>query len=245
MIVLGLQGLRGGVGTTSIAAALAWALQLLGESTLVIDGSADNLLRFFFNIDNSVARGWGRDTLNQANWRESAWRYTPNLDVLPFGLLTPEERQNPALLTELIPAFCDALSAIRASGRYRWVIVDIPYGEQRYSQPLLAQCQRILTVITPDSNCHIRLHQQPVAANGHLLINNLQVASQLQDDLFQLWRLSQHEISPVVIHRDEALAECCAAKQPLGEYQPESLAAQELITLANWCLLRYAEPQYD
>lgn len=36
MAILGLQGVRGGVGTTSITAALAWSLQLLGESVLVI-----------------------------------------------------------------------------------------------------------------------------------------------------------------------------------------------------------------
>ncbi len=34
MAILGLQGVRGGTGVTSITAALAWALQLLGESVL-------------------------------------------------------------------------------------------------------------------------------------------------------------------------------------------------------------------
>lgn len=43
MAVLGLQGVRGGVGTTSVTAALAWSLQVLGESVLVI-GDAANLL---------------------------------------------------------------------------------------------------------------------------------------------------------------------------------------------------------
>ncbi|STI93605.1 cell division protein [Escherichia coli] len=35
MAVLGLQGVRGGVGTTTITAALAWSLQMLGENVLV------------------------------------------------------------------------------------------------------------------------------------------------------------------------------------------------------------------
>ncbi len=51
MAILGLQGVRGGTGVTSITAALAWALQLLGESVLAIDASPDNMLRFFFNTD--------------------------------------------------------------------------------------------------------------------------------------------------------------------------------------------------
>lgn len=33
MAILGLQGVRGGVGTTSITSALAWALQILGENS--------------------------------------------------------------------------------------------------------------------------------------------------------------------------------------------------------------------
>ena len=36
MAVLGLQGVRGGVGTTTITAALAWSLQMLGENVLVV-----------------------------------------------------------------------------------------------------------------------------------------------------------------------------------------------------------------
>ncbi len=41
MAVLGLQGVRGGVGTTTITAALAWSL----ENVLVVDACPDNLLR--------------------------------------------------------------------------------------------------------------------------------------------------------------------------------------------------------
>lgn len=58
MAILGLQGVRGGTGTTSITAALAWALQLLGETVLVVDASPDNMLRFFFNVDYRHNAGW-------------------------------------------------------------------------------------------------------------------------------------------------------------------------------------------
>ncbi len=60
MTVLALQGVRGGVGTTSLTAALGWALHQLGESVLVIDASPDNLLRLSFNIDFDHADGWAR-----------------------------------------------------------------------------------------------------------------------------------------------------------------------------------------
>jgi cell division protein YhjQ len=51
MAILGLQGLRGGVGTTSLTAALGWSLQMLGESVIVVDACPDNMLRFSFNDD--------------------------------------------------------------------------------------------------------------------------------------------------------------------------------------------------
>ena len=36
MAVLGLQGVGGGVGTTTITAALAWSLQMLGENVVAL-----------------------------------------------------------------------------------------------------------------------------------------------------------------------------------------------------------------
>ncbi len=54
MAILGLQGIRGGVGTTSITAALARALQLLGETVLVVDASPDNMLRFFSTLISTI-----------------------------------------------------------------------------------------------------------------------------------------------------------------------------------------------
>ena len=88
MAVLGLQGVRGGVGTTSVTAALAWSLQVLGESVLVIDACSDNLLRMSFNVDFTHANGWGRARLDDKDWRDAGLRYTSQLDLLPFGQMT-------------------------------------------------------------------------------------------------------------------------------------------------------------
>lgn len=89
MAILGLQGVRGGVGTTSVTAALAWSLQLLGESVLVIDACADNLLRMSFNVDFSREEGWARALLDDKDWQDAGMRYTSQLDLLPFGQLSP------------------------------------------------------------------------------------------------------------------------------------------------------------
>ncbi|MDM2956873.1 cellulose biosynthesis protein BcsQ [Citrobacter sp. CK206] len=240
MSILGLQGVRGGVGTTSITSALAWALQILGENVLVVDASPDNLLRMSFNVDFAHRDGWARALLDGKDWRDAGLRYTTQLDLLPFGQLTVEEWENPQEWAEKLGAICAGLRELKESRRYSWILLDLPHGVSPLTQQLVSLCDHTLAVVKADTNCHIRLHQQALPTGAHILINDLRIASQLQDDLYQVWLQSQRRLLPMVIHRDEAMAECMASKQPLGEYRGDSLAAEEVLTLANWCLLHYA-----
>ncbi|EBB2795793.1 cellulose biosynthesis protein BcsQ [Salmonella enterica] len=240
MAILGLQGVRGGVGTTSLTAALAWALQILGENVLVIDASPDNLLRMSFNVDFVHQGGWARSLLDGQDWRDAGLRYTSQLDLLPFGQLTVQERENPQAWQETLGEIGSAIQALKASGRYSWILLDLPYGASPLTGQLVSLCDHTLAIALVDANCHIRLHQQALPAGAHILINDLRIGSQLQDDLYQVWLQSQRRLLPIVIHRDEAMAECMASKQPLGEYRSDSLAAEEVLTLANWCLLHDA-----
>lgn len=240
MAILGLQGVRGGVGTTSLTAALAWALQILGENVLVIDASPDNLLRMSFNVDFVHQGGWARSLLDGQDWRDAGLRYTSQLDLLPFGQLTAQERENPQSWQETLGEIGSAIQALKASGRYSWILLDLPYGASPLTWQLVSLCDHTLAIAQVDANCHIRLHQQALPAGAHILINDLRIGSQLQDDLYQVWLQSQRRLLPIVIHRDEAMAECMASKQPLGEYRSDSLAAEEVLTLANWCLLHDA-----
>lgn len=116
MAILGLQGVRGGVGTTSLTAALAWALQILGENVLVIDASPDNLLRMSFNVDFVHQGGWARSLLDGQDWRDAGLRYTSQLDLLPFGQLTAQERENPQAWQETLGEIGSAIQALKASG---------------------------------------------------------------------------------------------------------------------------------
>lgn len=238
MAILGLQGVRGGVGTTSIASALAWSLQVLGESVLVVGACPDNLLRMSFNVDFTRTEGWARAMLDGQDWQDGGLRYTSQLDVLPFGQLSAAEREN--VLSLAPEAVGQMVAALGKQQRYSWIIIDLPHEATAWSRPLIAACDTILAVANVDANCHIRLHQQALPASAYLLINDLRIGSQIQDDLYQLWLQSHRRLLPMAIHRDEALSECLAAKQPLGEYRGDSLAAEELLTLANWCLLHCA-----
>lgn len=244
MPVIALQGVRGGLGTTSVTAALAWALQQLGESVLAIDLSPDNLLRLHFNTPFELDRGWARAELDGTGWQQGAMRYCKKLDFLPFGRLNTAERlkirQSESGTAQ---RWQDFLAQLRVSGHYRWILLDIPAGDDPQIEQLLTLADQTFLLLSPDANCHARLHQQPLPTGCHLLINHYSSASLLQQDLHQLWLQTLSGLLPLVIHRDEALAEAMAVKQPLGEYRPESLAADEVLTLANWCLLNLQDAE--
>lgn len=238
MPVIALQGIRGGVGTTSVTAALAWSLQQLGESVLVIDLAPDNLLRLHFNMDIRSQRGWARAELDGIDWKNGAMRYCDGLDFLPFGGLSANEQlaiHQPE--HDTVAYWHNLLTQLCASKQYRWILLDMPIGNTPLIQQQLALADGVFLLLNPDANCHIRLHQQTIPVGCHFLINRYSSASSLQQDLHQLWLQTLKGVLPLVIHHDEAMAEALMAKQPIGEYLPASLAADEILTLANWCLL--------
>lgn len=118
--------MRGGVGTTTITAALAWSLQMLGENVLVVDACPDNLLRLSFNVDFTHRQGWARAMLDGQDWRDAGLRYTSQLDLLPFGQLSIEEQENPQHWQTRLSDICSGLQQLKASGRYQWILIDLP-----------------------------------------------------------------------------------------------------------------------
>lgn len=240
MAIVALQGLRGGVGTSSVTAGLAWALHQLGERVLVVDFCPSNQLRWHFNGPVTATDGWVCASLNRQ--QPQAWRYLDGLDFLPFGELNQEQYQ--AWLQRPLAraqAWLHYLKQLHSRGVYDWLLLDMPAHEAVNLGDWRALVDGLLVVLTADANSHVRLNQQAhqlggLPSNARLLLNQLAATSQLQQDLQQYWRHHLPAILPFSIHRDEAMAEALAAKQPVGEYSAASLAADELNVLAGWCL---------
>jgi len=237
MPVIALQGIRGGVGTTSITAGLAWALRRLGERVLVIDFSPDNQLCLHFNTPFSLTAGWARAELDARPWHQEALRYEEGLDLLPFGQLSLAEHPRWLTQHQQIPErWIQYLTQLRDSGDYDWLLLDLPVAELACAERWRAAIDAVFCVLTADANSHIRLHRQPLPPGSRLLLNQFSADSRLQQDLQQYWRQHLDALLPLSIHRDEAMSEALAAKQPVGEYSAASLAADELNVLAGWCL---------
>lgn len=245
MPVIALQGLRGGTETTSLAAALAWALSELDETVLALDFSPANQLRMHFNTPLTLPRGWMRALLDGADWRSGAMRYRAGLDYLPFGQLSDAERR--LFTAQMFDGQTDprlrfwpqALTALKRD--YRWLLLDVPAEESEFTRQTTALADRVILVTVADANCHLRLQQRPRDDRTLFLLNQFIPVSQAQQDLHHVWLDARAPLIPQLIHRDEALAEAPLAKQPLGEYRRQSLCADEVATLASWLLIHLGE----
>ncbi len=236
MAVIALQSVRGGAGATSLTAAFAWALNQLGEQVITVDLSADNLLRMHFNMPVGQSRGWLRAAMDGQPWQQSALRYAPGLDFVPAGRLNDDERMDFIRHPEKYAhAWLTQIDALRKL--YPWILLDVPSGDTPWTRAMVALADHILSVVTPDANCHIRLFQQNFPTNTLFLLNQFSPVSKAQQDLHQLWVNSLNNFIPLTLHRDEAVAEALMSKQPLGEYRPHSLAAEGMMTFASWALI--------
>lgn len=219
-----LQGIRGGVGTTSVVAGLAWAAQEQGARVLAVDLCPDSLLGIHLGLPHDEAGGWSQLSDPAREWRSALHPYERGLDLLPYGGQPNDSQSNGASL--------DWLQAIDG---YDLLLLDLPV-----KAALEIPCRR-LTVVNADANCHVRLYRRAWVTDERLLVTQFTSSRALQQDLLDLWFAAGLPQLTQRLHRDEAMAEAMAAKQPVGRYAPTSLIAHELDALALWCLMREAD----
>jgi cellulose synthase operon protein YhjQ len=239
VITLGLHGVRGGTGSSSLLAALGYALHTLEQRVLLVDMCPDNLLRLHFNLAVAQTGGWARAWLDGQDWKGEFWEVAPHLSLLPYGrVVRAEQQQMEQELRQQPGLWARRISALAAN--FDWILFDLPQPSFRHESAV--SCQLQIQVIEADAACHVLLQQQEERTD-YLLLNRFDPASQIQRDLMLLWR--QHydgRLLPVTVHSDEAMREALACKQPVGRYAPRSLVAQDVLSLAVWCQSRQGAP---
>ncbi|TXI29877.1 MAG: cellulose synthase operon protein YhjQ [Aquipseudomonas alcaligenes] len=232
MTSLALYGVRGGLGRSSLLAALGYALSELGERVLLVDLCSDNLLRLHFNLPLDERGGWARAELEGRPFGEPLYEVLDGLCLMPFGELDEAERAR--LWQRLAPGSWRTRLAPLAR-RFDWLLFDQPAAGlaagPEVDVPVL--------VVEADGACQVLLGRQALERHDLLLINRYEPASRLQRDLLLVWqRLFGERLALQLVHRDEALAEALACKAPVGHYAPHSLAARDVQSLAVRCLTR-------
>lgn len=233
MISLALAGVRGGVGCTSVAAGLAYALHAMHQRVLLVDLAAHNQLRLHFNLALEDSAGWAPAVLAAGAWDGQAWSLDERLCLVPRGELSAAGaarvgdavRRSPAALRRPLLELAD---------RFDWLLVDC--GAEAELLSAVAPFDLRVTLLEADPACAVLLARAADAV-GWRLVNRYAPERQLQADLQLLWRRAPgHRFLPFSIHDDAAWPEALALKMPVGHYAPDSQAARDMHDLADWCL---------
>lgn len=230
-------GLRGGVGTTSIAAMLADALSLLGESVLLIDLNPDDLLRLYFNIPYADTHGWALGEMDGSGWQQHTYQVKENLYVLPYGRHGLASQAKESSRAVHASVFCNYENLSTAAG-CSWVIFDTANNTEHCAE-LTAKSDVNFLVVQADMASHILLGQYNLTAHTKIVVNQLDVQQRLSDAVLLDWniRYAQHLV-PVSVRQDLHVQEAFAHKMPATTFFPNSSSAQDLVSLATWCLLQ-------
>lgn len=233
-----MRGVRGGVGNSSLLAALGHALHHLGERVLLVDMCPEGLLGLHFNLAIGERSGWARALLDGQEWVDQAWTLQTGFCLMPYGRLEGAEQQ------QVEQQLCQgpelwARRQVVLTKHFDWILFDLPQRLPGHGN--VGLCALQIQVAEADAACHVLL-QRTDAVNSYLLVNRFDPASLLQRDLLLIWRkLFRGRMLPLAIHRDEAMREALAFKKPVGEHSPASLAAQDALSLATWCLAQRQE----
>ncbi|MFM7969619.1 cellulose synthase operon protein YhjQ/BcsQ [Aeromonas sp. A-5] len=181
MITVALQGIRGGVGTSSIVAGWRWRPGSRGPGCWLVD-RARTTCRLHLGRPHDEPCGWGLLADPARQWRDGA----PLLARIWICWLR-------AVLRGLLSV--DWLSAVEG---YDLVLLDLPAGVTP-----VAESTQLLTVVNADANCHTRLYRHHLVPQEQVVVTQFTSRRALQQDLLDLWMEGGLPLLSIRLHRDE------------------------------------------
>lgn len=148
---------KGGVGKSTICAALAGALNLNGR-VIAIDLDPQNALQYHLGVNSEAADAFDAG-LTGENWNELLRQGACGTHVLPYGSFPEKERRaferhleedSHWLARQLVRMNLNANDV---------VFIDTPPGRTIYLDQTLDVADQVIVVVTPDASCFMALDQ--------------------------------------------------------------------------------------
>jgi cellulose synthase operon protein YhjQ len=255
MPLLCLTSPKGGVGKTSLAAGLAYAIQRAGRQVVAIDCDPQNALRLHLGLPITDGAGWFARLQDRADWR-SCLRTTPaGVALLPYGETDMRGALATAAAIEREPELLAGPVRAMLADPSLLVIADTPPGASAALSILAPQASLVLAVLLADAASTALI---PDIESGRFLgrgtLGSL-LGPKLLIALNQVDRLSRLSVAAaegVAAHlgprlagavcRDEAVAEALACQRPVGLHAPGSRAAGDVADLAAAVLRELPPP---
>ncbi|WP_337263878.1 MULTISPECIES: cellulose biosynthesis protein BcsQ [unclassified Serratia (in: enterobacteria)] len=226
---------KGGVGKTTVAANLAYALARSGSKVLVVDFDTQNALRLHFGVPIADNRGFVAQSGALSDWSQFILKVGPNLFVLPCGEVTEDERLQfeDNLMNE--PMFIQrGLSAVLKIPDMV-VIADLPPGRNAALKAMESVADMRIVVLLADtaSLSLLPLVEQHKFMNKPLnnkmgeyyVVNQSDMRRTLSRDVTLFFEQRLRDKLLGTIHRDECVPEANASQRAIMDISPVSAAA--------------------
>ncbi|MDF7795282.1 cellulose biosynthesis protein BcsQ [Pseudomonas syringae] len=245
--VIAVVSAKGGVGKSTLSAALASLVRVPGAQTLAIDLDPQNALQHHLNASPDVA-GLGVASLSGENWRTLLLTGSCDTQVLPYGTLPLDERRSLERFQENDPHWLVRQIARMQLDVRDVVILDVPCGDLRMLQQALNAASQVLVVLTADAACYATLDQmqgwlEPVLAGPQApacdyVINRFDASRTFSRDMHDVLARRLGERLLGVIRNDYALAEALAYGHNAVQVPSASPGTQDLRVLSNVLIAR-------
>ena len=228
---LAVFSLAGGVGKTSLLAALARALSSRAERVLLVDLSAYGLMPFFFGARDQKP-GQLRTFSPPAATADAAI----HLVTLDPERLKGEVAGQDALVREMQQ---------HASGVNR-ILIDLPTASGAAMRRVLRFNPTVLVPLTPDMNSVVsvgaiesffqnQMAQSNAQSQPLYVLNHFDPSQQLHVDVRNLLREQiGNRLLPFVLRSSPAVSEALAEGMTVMDYAPGTVIAEDYLNLANW-----------
>lgn len=241
MTMICVGSLKGGVGKTTLAANLAYAIQRLGHKVIAIDFDSQNSLRLHFGMALADSAGHATECGEHADWSRLVQQSESGVRYLPYGRVSRSQicsydqllRSDPSILVKRLASFAHQTEAV--------FIADLPPGFSAALQALSGLNPIMINVLLPDGASLSLLpeiesgmfYNEDAGQRNYFVLNQVDVRSQLNREVTQFLNERLGSSLLGIVHRDEAVPEANASQMSVFKYAQASSATADIDLIAR------------